>query len=83
MGNKVSYVYISRVVDPENNLIDSALQSQTMSKAREMLGLENPKERPGVLLASEGVKPFYPVVFIPGIVSTTLEVWKGKPCATQ
>lgn len=37
--------------------------------------------RPGELLAAEGRKKRFPVVFIPGVISSGLEVWKAKPCA--
>lgn len=30
-----------------------------------------------------GYSPHFPVVFIPGIISTGLEVWQGRPCAQR
>ena len=37
--------------------------------------------RPGQTLAAEGRRKRFPVVFIPGVISSGLEVWKAKPCA--
>lgn len=37
----------------------------------------------GAKLAKQGVGAHFPVVFIPGIVSTGLEVWQGTPCAQK
>ena len=39
------------------------------------------RQRPGFQLAKEGAKAKYPVVMIPGFVTSGLEVWKGKECA--
>lgn len=42
-------------------------------------------ERPiiGNALAAKGLKAHHPIVIIPGIVSTGLEVWKGLPCVAN
>lgn len=40
-------------------------------------------DRPGLRLAAEGLSVKHPVVIVPGIVSTALELWKGKPCAQR
>jgi hypothetical protein len=37
----------------------------------------------GLRLAKLGLSAHFPVVFIPGIVSTGLEVWQGHPCAQK
>jgi len=37
--------------------------------------------RPGLRLASQGIQAHFPIVFVPGIVSTGLEVWQGLECA--
>lgn len=34
-------------------------------------------------MAKAGVKSHFPAVFIPGIISTGLEVWQGTPCAQK
>eukprot|EP01091_Cochliopodium_minus_P012740 TRINITY_DN3938_c0_g1_i1.p1 TRINITY_DN3938_c0_g1~~TRINITY_DN3938_c0_g1_i1.p1 ORF type:complete len:664 (-),score=144.14 TRINITY_DN3938_c0_g1_i1:554-2362(-) len=77
-----AYVHLHRTKFAEDNFVDRALNSETLTSAMEMLGFESMRaERPGLILQKEGVTPHYPVVFIPGIVSTGLEVWQGKPCA--
>eukprot|EP00934_Nitzschia_sp_Nitz4_P001179 Nitzschia sp. Nitz4//scaffold35_size145790//91671//93755//NITZ4_003037-RA/size145790-processed-gene-0.95-mRNA-1//-1//CDS//3329549145//1179//frame0 len=42
-----------------------------------------PLTRPGFRLAQEGAKAKYPIVMIPGFVTSGLEVWQGKECAKQ
>eukprot|EP00742_Colponemidia_sp_Colp-10_P010923 GILJ01012059.1.p1 GENE.GILJ01012059.1~~GILJ01012059.1.p1 ORF type:complete len:787 (-),score=104.22 GILJ01012059.1:262-2622(-) len=39
-----------------------------------------PHSRPGKLLASKNMTVKYPVVMIPGIISSALEVWQNSPC---
>ncbi len=39
-----------------------------------------PAQRPGEILAAEGLRKKHPMVFIPGITSTGLEVWQGHEC---
>ena len=39
------------------------------------------RQRPGFQLAKEGARAQYPVVMIPGFVTSGLEVWGGKECA--
>lgn len=39
------------------------------------------RQRPGFQLAKEGARGQYPVVMIPGFVTSGLEVWGGKECA--
>lgn len=36
---------------------------------------------PGTLHRAKGARPHYPVVMVPGVVSTGLELWEGLPCA--
>lgn len=38
-------------------------------------------ERPGVQAMRSGVRAYFPVVMVPGVVTTGLEVWQGEPCA--
>jgi len=38
---------------------------------------------PGRVHKQQGAKPHHPVVFIPGVVSSALELWEGKPCAQK
>lgn len=36
---------------------------------------------PGMILKNKGAKAHFPVVLVPGIISTGLELWEGKECA--
>ena len=40
-------------------------------------------DRPGLELAAQGFTPKHPVIMIPGIVTTGLELWQGEPCAKK
>ena len=40
-------------------------------------------QRPGYLLAEEGAAANYPVVMIPGFVTSGLEVWQSRECAKK
>ncbi len=40
-------------------------------------------QRPGLQFARDGYEPHFPVVFVPGIISTALEVWQGEACARR
>jgi phospholipid:diacylglycerol acyltransferase len=42
-----------------------------------------PALRPGFQLAEKGAKSKYPVIMVPGFVTSALEVWQGKECAKQ
>lgn len=37
--------------------------------------------RPGQILRNEGLRPKYPVVIVPGFVTSGLELWHGHECA--
>lgn len=37
--------------------------------------------RPGMTARMDGLRAHFPIVFVPGIVSTGLEVWQGEKCA--
>jgi len=56
-------------------LLEKAAFSQTLDQAA--LQARQPL---GEVLASEGFHARHPLVFIPGVVSTPLEVWKAQPC---
>ena len=45
--------------------------------------LTQEKKRPGYQLASKGAVAKYPVVIVPGFVTSGLEVWAGKDCAKK
>ncbi|CAL9236701.1 unnamed protein product [Arabidopsis halleri] len=40
-------------------------------------------ETPGFKLRRMGLRAKHPVVFIPGIVTGTLDLWEGKQCANR
>src|SRR5438105_4398244 len=43
--------------------------------------VEDP-DRPGAtFLATHKIKTRYPIIMVPGFVSTALEMWEGLPCA--
>lgn len=41
------------------------------------------KPRPGIKLRDMGYKPKHPIVIVPGFVTSGLELWAGKPCASR
>eukprot|EP01012_Entosiphon_sulcatum_P016559 TRINITY_DN21482_c0_g1_i2.p1 TRINITY_DN21482_c0_g1~~TRINITY_DN21482_c0_g1_i2.p1 ORF type:complete len:418 (-),score=58.94 TRINITY_DN21482_c0_g1_i2:651-1883(-) len=41
------------------------------------------EKRPGQLLAEQGLRAKYPVVLLPGLVTTGLEIWSGEACAMK
>lgn len=41
-----------------------------------------PTLRPGVQLAREGLQAHFPIVFVPGVVSTGLELWEVRQLLT-
>lgn len=41
------------------------------------------RTRPGYQLAQKGATAKYPVVMVPGFVTSALEVWQGRECAKQ
>lgn len=46
-------------------------------------GYKDSSETPGKILASRGAKAKYPVIMIPGVVNSSLEVWEGRACAKK
>jgi len=45
--------------------------------------LTQEKKRPGFHLAQEGARAHFPIIMVPGFVTSGLEVWGGKPCARK
>nr|ANH71127.1 phospholipid: diacylglycerol acyltransferase [Lobosphaera incisa]ANH79231.1 phospholipid:diacylglycerol acyltransferase [Lobosphaera incisa] len=43
----------------------------------------NDTVRPGLELLKEGYEPHYPIVIIPGFITSGLELWKGLHCAKK
>lgn len=40
-------------------------------------------DRPGVTLAAQGATVRHPVLMVPGVVTSGLELWKGERCARE
>jgi len=67
-------------------LLAQASPEQLMSQLRDLMDFtpRQPAEqelRPGQRLARDGFRWKHPVVLVPGIVTTGLELWEGEPCA--
>ena len=43
----------------------------------------DPKTRPGYILAQQGATAKYPVVMVPGFITSNLELWAGEDCAKR
>ena len=41
------------------------------------------KPRPGLQLRQQGYKPKHPIIIVPGFVTSGLELWAGKECASS
>lgn len=67
----LALLLFSALLHHEREAINTSVQSvQTL--------LQRP--RPGAALAAAGLKAHHPIVIVPGIVSTGLEVWQGRDC---
>lgn len=80
------------IVDKEFRWEDAVLQNvipsieQSWWKLNESIPLgylTQEKKRPGFQLKQQGAAANYPVVLIPGFVTSGLEVWGGKECARK
>jgi len=74
-----SIVLISRVQFAERDmkLEDGFLNSNFLPH------LENRPNLPGKILAAEGAKVNFPIIMIPGFVTSGLELWEGNECAEK
>lgn len=63
-------IYFADEIDPEDKFYSSLLENEYIT------GIIT--SRPGIILSRLGVTKKHPVVLVPGIVSTGLEIWKGK-----
>lgn len=68
---------LSRLEENYNLLSKLANQSIPLAYWKEA------DKRPGYQLAQEGATAKYPVVMVPGFVTSGLEVWGGKECAKK
>ncbi|RIA92644.1 Lecithin:cholesterol acyltransferase-domain-containing protein [Glomus cerebriforme] len=66
---------------PANILVDELLGNITLFLRPNITLLEDKEFYPALDMVSEGVKSYYPVVLIPGIVSTGLESWSTSNCS--
>eukprot|EP01138_Halocafeteria_seosinensis_P013405 gb/GECG01013691.1/.p1 GENE.gb/GECG01013691.1/~~gb/GECG01013691.1/.p1 ORF type:complete len:1092 (+),score=116.12 gb/GECG01013691.1/:1-3276(+) len=82
---------VMEVLDPEDVLLDQLLssswfhdvyntESHIHRESRSPFSTGDGNARPGLRLAREGLVKKHPVVFVPGISSTGLELWQGKNC---
>eukprot|EP01111_Echinosteliopsis_oligospora_P011878 TRINITY_DN4016_c0_g1_i1.p1 TRINITY_DN4016_c0_g1~~TRINITY_DN4016_c0_g1_i1.p1 ORF type:complete len:637 (+),score=152.92 TRINITY_DN4016_c0_g1_i1:86-1996(+) len=74
-------MYVFTNSDPAS---DFAVEVLTSDLLQDLAGPSIVSDLPGVKLAHEkNYTPKHPVIFIPGIISTGLEVWQGAPCAQR
>lgn len=69
---------ISDIVDKEDKLLQQLFEATLFSNSS--LNVSQSLQSPGERLAAEGLQAHHPLVLIPGIVSTPLELWKARPC---
>ncbi len=46
-------------------------------------GMQEPENRPGHILASQGARAKYPVVLVPGFITSGLDLWAGEGCTKK
>ena len=46
-------------------------------------GVAEPENRPGHILASQGARAKYPVVLVPGFITSGLDLWASEDCAKK
>ena len=67
-----------------NSLLPQIEQSlYRLNESISLAYMTQEKTRPGYKLAQQGAKANYPVVMVPGFVTSGLEVWGGKDCARK
>lgn len=64
---------------PFNDSLYEWINNQSISIG----GYTSQESRPGSQLADKGARGKYPIVMIPGFVTSGLEVWGGKECAQK
>eukprot|EP00300_Choanocystis_sp_HF-7_P042910 c956_g1_i1.p1 GENE.c956_g1_i1~~c956_g1_i1.p1 ORF type:complete len:631 (-),score=122.73 c956_g1_i1:33-1925(-) len=76
-------------ISPQNFLTEfqASLPQNVLDQLNDMMdflpaGQEVPI-RPGARMSAEGFSKKHPVLMIPGIVTTGLELWEGEPCAAS
>ena len=61
--------------------LSAYLPEQVQDSFSRLQHLVSDSTRPGLLAKESGIHAHFPVVLIPGIISTALEVWEGEACA--
>ena len=69
--------YFSELPEQLAALLPNELHSQ-FSRFQTLMG---DTTRPGIAARDDGIHAHYPVILIPGIITTALEVWEGETCA--
>ena len=69
--------YLSELPEQIAAMLPDELHSQ-LSRFQTLIG---DVTRPGIAARDDGIHAHYPVVLIPGIITTALEVWEGEACA--
>lgn len=59
------------------------LLNSTIPRSLNRRGDSDPTVRPGAILSQHGAKAKYPVVMIPGFITSGLELWAGEECAKK
>lgn len=67
---------------PQLELLEQEVRSR-WNESSALSYITQEKKRPGFHLAQQGATAHYPVVMVPGFVTSGLEVWGGKPCARK
>ena len=69
--------YLSELPEQIAALLPDEFHSQ-LSRFQTLIG---DVTRPGIAARDDGIHAHYPVILIPGIITTALEVWEGEACA--
>lgn len=78
-----------RILSPNNrlnevDLLNDMIEKSKLAYTNSILYSRrntNPQSRPGYLLREQGATASYPVVLIPGFITSGLELWDGEECA--
>ena len=81
---------IKHSVEPLVQPVLESMPSFNFTEFQERHGIAMPdmfkrdeKPRPGLLLRQQGYKPKHPIIIVPGFVTSGLELWAGKECASS
>ena len=68
---------------PVSAMLQSLRTWGNESISKSLTYLTQEKKRPGFQLAQQGARAKYPLLIVPGFVTSGLEVWGGKECARK